>query len=53
MTARSEPTGSTFVAPSESHTPVPASATCMTPRAKSQTGCRMCWKAAVMPSDAV
>ena len=46
-------TGRTFVAPSESQMPVPARATCMTWRAKSQAGCSMCWCAAVMVQDAV
>ena len=35
-------TGRIFVAPSESQMPVPASATCMTSRAKSQAGWVMC-----------
>ena len=42
-----------LVAPSDSQMPVPASATCITCFAKSQTGCRMCWCAAVMLHAAV
>ena len=55
MTAGSLPPsiGITFVAPSESQIPVPASDTCITCFAKSHTGCSMCWCAAVMLHAAV
>jgi hypothetical protein len=42
-----------LVAPSEIHTSVPASATCMTCFAKSHAGCVIVWCAAVMLMEAV
>src|SRR5215217_7202460 len=42
-TAAVSPTGSTLVDPSDSRTPVPAAATCMTALAWSAAGCSMLW----------
>lgn len=41
-----------FVEPSDSRTPVPATATCMTALAWSAAGCSMDWWAAAMPQEA-
>ena len=46
------PTGSTLVEPSDSRTPVPAAATCITAFAWSAAGCSMLWYAAAIPSEA-
>ena len=46
------PTGSMLVEPSESRTPVPAAAACMTSLAWSATGCSSDWYAAAMPQNA-
>ena len=48
-----DPIGMRLVAPYDNQMPVPASATCITCFAKSQTGWSMCWCAAVMLQAAV